>query len=153
MGLKIGDNVPEFSLRDQNGKLFSVKDLVGKKPMVIYFYPKDHTPGCTKEACSFRDSYEEFTELGAEVIGISSDSEKSHRKFASKHALPFVLLADTDKRVKQLFKVENNLFNLLPGRETYVINKEGRVVLVFNSVNASQHMRRALKALKEEIEP
>ena len=121
--------------------------------MVIYFYPKDHTPGCTKEACSFRDSYEEFTELGAEVIGISSDSEKSHRKFASKHALPFVLLADTDKRVKQLFKVENSLFNLLPGRETYVINKEGRVVLVFNSVNASQHMRRALKALKEEIEP
>ncbi|WP_422083985.1 peroxiredoxin [Ulvibacterium sp.] len=150
MGLKVGDPVPDFSLLDQEGKTFHVKDVLGKKALVIYFYPKDNTPGCIAEACSFRDSYEEFTHLGAEVIGISSDSEKMHRKFASKYRLPFVLLADTDKKVKRLFKVEDHLFGILPGRETYVVNKEGKIILVFNSVNASQHMRKALKTLKAE---
>lgn len=150
MGLKVGDTVPDFSLTDQEGNTFHLKDVLGKKALVVYFYPKDNTPGCIAEACSFRDSYEKFTELGAEVIGISSDSEKMHRKFASKYRLPFVLLADTDKRVKRLFKVEDHLFGILPGRETYVVNKEGKIILVFNSVNASQHMRKALKALKAE---
>ena len=125
-----------------------MKDLIGKKPLVIFFYPKDFTPGCTKEVCSFRDSYEEFTELGAEVIGISSDAESTHRKFAASFKLPYILLADTRKKVKKLFKVENSLFNLLPGRETYVADKEGKVIMVFNSMNASHHMAKALKALK-----
>lgn len=150
MGLKVGDPIPKFSLLDQNGRTFHVDDVLGKKALVIYFYPKDNTPGCIAEACSFRDSYEQFTQLGAEVIGISSDSEKMHGKFASKYKLPFILLADTGRKVKRLFKVEDNLFGLLPGRETYVVNKEGKIILVFNSVNASQHMRKALKALKAE---
>ncbi|NNE02917.1 MAG: peroxiredoxin, partial [Eudoraea sp.] len=121
---------------------------IGTKPIVLFFYPKDNTPGCTKEVCSFRDSYEEFTELGAEVVGISSDSEASHRKFAAVFNLPFVLLADTQKEVRRLFKIENSLFNLLPGRETYVVDMEGNVLMVFNSMSPAHHMKKALKALK-----
>ncbi len=147
MGLKVGDKIPEFSLTDQDGKPFHSKDLIGKRAMVIYFYPKDNTPGCTMEACQFRDRYEDFTDLGAEVIGISSDSERTHRKFASKHQLPFVLLADPTKKVRKLFKVANSLL-VLPGRETYVVNKSGIITMVFNNINASEHMRRALKTLK-----
>lgn len=149
MGLAIGDAAPHFTLNDQDSNVFNSKDHIGKKPLVLFFYPKDYTPGCTKEACSFRDSYEEFTERGAEVIGISADSESSHRKFASTYKLPFILLADTRNKVRKLFKVEKALFNLLPGRETYVINKEGKVIMVFNSMSASQHITRALKALKK----
>ncbi|QLG44225.1 peroxiredoxin [Costertonia aggregata] len=150
MGLKIGDTIPEFSLRDQNGNTFSTTEWVGKKPLVIYFYPKDNTPGCTAEACSFRDSYEEFTELGAEVIGISSDTENSHQKFTEKHNLPFILLADTQNKVRRLFKVEKSLF-ILPGRETYVVDKQGEIIMVFNNVTANQHVKRALKALKKIV--
>ena len=129
----------------------NVKQYLGKKPLVIFFYPKDYTPGCTKEVCSFRDSYEEFTDLGAEVIGISADSETTHRKFAASYKLPFLLLADTDKKVRKLFKVENSLFNLLPGRETYVAGKDGNIIMVFNSMSASDHMAKALKALKRNL--
>ncbi len=148
MGLKVGSTVLEFSLKDQYGQLFHSKELIGKKAMVIYFYPKDNTPGCTKEACQFRDSYEVFTDLGAEVIGISSDSEKSHRKFAAKYNLPFVLLADPDRKVRKLFKVANNLL-LVPGRETFVVNQKGQLIMAFNNINASEHMRKALKVLQE----
>lgn len=147
MGLKVGDRIPSFALNDQFGQLFTSEDHVGKKPLVIYFYPKDHTPGCTQEACQFKDSYEEFTDLGAEVIGISTDSEQSHRSFASKYDLPFILLADTEKKVRRMFKVENSLL-VLPGRETYVVDVEGKVVMVFNNVNAGEHMKKALMALK-----
>jgi len=148
MGLKVGQFIPGFALYDQDGKIFNSSELVGKKPLVIFFYPKDYTPGCTAEVCSFRDSYEEFTELGAEVIGISSDSENTHRKFVSKYRLPFTLLADRENKVSGLFKVKRNFFNLLPGRETYVISKEGVILFVFNSVNATLHMKKALNALK-----
>ena len=151
MGLRIGDAIPEFTLNDQLGNPFNVKQYLEKKPLVIFFYPKDYTPGCTKEVCSFRDSYEEFTELGAEVIGISADSETTHRKFAASYKLPFLLLADTDKKVRKLFKVENSLFNLLPGRETYVVGKDGKIIMVFNSMSASDHMAKALKALKRNL--
>ncbi len=149
MGLKVGQLIPQFVLPDQDGKLFNSNEIVGKKPFVIFFYPKDYTPGCTLEVCSFRDSYEEFTELGALVVGISSDSEKTHRRFASKYRLPFKLLADKHKKVRGLFKVESKLFNLLPGRETYVVSKEGVILMVFNSVNASQHINKALNTLKK----
>lgn len=151
MALQIGDSMPEFSLKDQHGNLFSSSTITGSKAMVVFFYPKDDTPGCTKEACSFRDSYEEFRDLGAEVIGISSDSEKSHQKFASKYGLPFILLSDENKKVRKAFKVDNNLFNLLPGRETYVIDKKGKVIMVFNSMSASKHMEKALEALKSGV--
>lgn len=151
MGLRIGQYIPEFSLPTQDGSIFNSNDVIGKKPMVIFFYPKDFTPGCIKEVCSFRDSYEEFTELGALVIGISSDSENKHRKFASKYRLPFILLADRDKKVRSLFNIEGRLFNLLPGRETYLVNKEGEVLMVYSSIDASKHMRKALDALKKQI--
>ena len=150
MGLKVGDRIPQFTLKDQDGNPFDVSNYIGKKHLVIFFYPKDNTPGCTKEVCSFRDSFEEFTDRGAMVIGISGDSEYSHRRFASKYRLPFTLLADRQNKVRKLFKVEGNLFNLLPGRETYVVDKSGKVVMAFNSVNAASHMRKALNALKSQ---
>ncbi|MFS4467590.1 peroxiredoxin [Maribacter sp. 2210JD10-5] len=146
MGLKVGDKIPFFSLPDTFGNTFSIEDIIGKKNLVIFFYPKDNSPGCTAEACSFRDHYEDFLEKGAAVIGISADSAKSHAKFSKRNRLPFVLLSDENNKVRKLFKVKNNMF-LLPGRETYVIDKEGKVAMVFNSVNASGHMKRALKAL------
>ncbi len=147
MGLKVGDKIPDFSLRDQNGEVFSSADLKGEKPLVIFFYPKDNTSECTKQACSFRDSYEDFTALGAEVVGISSDSERSHSKFADKYRFPFKLLSDTDKSVRGLFKVKNSLL-VVPGRETYVVDKTGTIIMVFNSMKANGHMKRAIKALK-----
>ncbi len=150
MGLKVGDKIPQFTLNDQDGNPFDISTYIGDKYLVIFFYPKDNTPGCTKEACSFRDSFEEFTDRGAMVIGISGDSENSHRKFASKYKLPFTLLADRQNKVRKLFKVEGNLFNLLPGRETYVVDKTGKIVMVFNSVNATSHIRKALNALKNQ---
>ena len=150
MGLKVGDRIPQFTLKDQDGNPFDVSNYIGQKHLVIFFYPKDNTPGCTKEVCSFRDSFEEFTDRGAMVIGISGDSENSHRRFASKYKLPFTLLADRQNKVRKLFKVEGNLFNLLPGRETYVVDKTGKVVMAFNSINAASHMRKALNALKSQ---
>jgi peroxiredoxin Q/BCP len=146
MGLKKGDSVPLFTLPDQEGKLFSISDHIGKQPLVIYFYPKDNTPGCTKEACDFRDRYQDFQELGAEVIGISSDSTKSHNFFSAKYGLPFILLSDKDNRVRKQFKIKNSLL-LLPGRETFVVDKSGTIIMAFNSISAAEHMKRALKAL------
>jgi len=115
---------------------------------VIYFYPKDDTPGCTKEACSFRDSFEEFTDRNVEVVGISADSVESHLNFANKYNLPFSLLADTENKVRNLFGIKGNLMGLIPGRVTYVINKEGVVVYVFESqLKATKHIDESLKAL------
>ena len=150
MSLAIGDKVPDFTLKDQNGVAFNSQSLVGKQAFVIYFYPKDYTPGCTKQACSFRDRYEDFKALGAEVIGISSDSEKMHQKFAKTYNLPFILLSDHKKKVRKQFGVPNSLLGLLPGRETYVFNKEGEAIMVFNSMNAVQHIEKALTYLKNE---
>ena len=144
----VGDKVPDFALLDQNGKEFNVGDYAGKRAMVIYFYPKDDTPGCTKEACSFRDSFEEFTDRNVEVVGISADSVESHLNFAKKYNLPFSLLADTENKVRNLFGVKGNLMGLIPGRVTYVINKEGVVVYVFESqLKATKHIDESLKAL------
>ncbi|TDQ30835.1 peroxiredoxin [Zeaxanthinibacter enoshimensis] len=148
MGLKVGENIPQFSLEDQEGNIFDISAIKGKKPIVIFFYPKDNTPGCTKEACAFRDSYEDFTDLGAEVIGISSDSSSTHKRFGARYNLPFTLLSDPDGKVRKQFRVKGHLLNLLPGRETYVVNKEGKVVMVYNNMNASNHMEKALDALK-----
>lgn len=151
MSLKIGDIVPNFTARDSHGEVFESQSVLGRKPLVIYFYPKDNTPGCTTEACSFRDQYEDFKDLGAEVIGISSDSVKSHLKFADKHQLPFILLSDEDKKLRHLFGVRNNLFGLLPGRVTYVIDKNGVVILIFDSMSAGKHIPKALETVKELV--
>lgn len=146
--IQIGDTVPTFSLLDQNGKMIKIDSTLGKS-MIIYFYPKDDTPGCTKEACKFRDEYENFTDLGAMVIGISADSVESHKNFEEKYKLPFTLLADTENNVRKLFGVPNNLF-VIPGRVTYVVNNQGIVVHVFNSqLGAEKHISESLKKLKE----
>ena len=150
MSLKVGDIVPYFELNDQKGELFKSDTVIGQKPAVVYFYPKDETPGCTAEACFFRDSYEDFKDLGAEVIGISSDSIGSHKRFAQRHRLPFILLADTKKKVQRLFKLPKLLFGLYTKRITFVIDKEGKVVYVHDSLLATSHIKKALKALKQE---
>ena len=149
MGLSVGNTMPEFSLKDQDGNWFHSREHLGKKPLVLFFYPKDFTPGCTAEACAFRDQYEDFTDAGALVIGISSDSQASHRNFAKRHRLPFILLSDPKKEVRRKFRVKNRLLNLLPGRETFVVDKNGKIVMTFEGMQASGHVPRALKALKK----
>ncbi len=146
--IEVGDNVPSFRLKDQNGKVFEVNNAIGK-PMVIYFYPKDDTPGCTKEACKFRDDFELFSDLETLVIGISADSVASHKKFEQKYNLPFILLADTENEVRRLFGVPKSIL-VLPGRVTYIIDKNGIVQYVFNSqFDAEKHIEIALQKLKE----
>ena len=148
--LEIGDTIPAFTLKDQNGTTFDIETYRGKKPMVIYFYPKDDTPGCTKEACSFRDEFEVFTDLDVKVIGISSDDVASHKDFSEKYHLPFTLLADTEKKVRKRFGVPSSLLGLLPGRVTYVINKNGIIAHIFNSqFGAEKHITESLAILKE----
>ncbi|WP_306353521.1 peroxiredoxin [Flavobacterium sp. '19STA2R22 D10 B1'] len=149
--IKEGDKIPVFTAKTADGKDFNSAEALQNKVIVLYFYPKDDTPGCTLQACSFRDQYEEFTDLGAEVIGISSDSEKSHQAFAEKHKLPFVLLSDSDKKIRKLFGVPTNLFGLLPGRVTYVIDKNGIVQLMFDSMLAGKHLPKALEAVKKLV--
>lgn len=148
MALKIGDKIPNFTAKDSFGNDFSSGVFIGIKPLVIYFYPKDHTPGCTAQACSFRDQYEDFKDLGAEVIGISGDSINSHQKFSSQYKLPFILLSDSDKKIRNLFGVATSLFGLLPGRVTYVANKEGTIIMIFDSMLATKHIPKALNAIK-----
>jgi peroxiredoxin Q/BCP len=147
-GLSVGTQAPEFTLNDQHGKPVSLADFRGKKSVVVYFYPKDDTPGCTAEACSFRDQFAEFTDAGAEVIGISSDSEASHKKFAEKHRLPFTLLSDKGRTVRAAYGIPATL-GLLPGRVTFVIDKQGIVQLAFNSqINATKHVAESLAVIK-----
>ena len=143
-----GSKAPNFTLPSQSGVMVNLKDFIGKKPVVLFFYPKDDTPGCTKEACAFRDDYEEFNKLDAQVIGISSDSVESHRRFAKKHDLPFTLLSDEGRKVRRLYGVPN-AFGLFPGRVTYVIDEEGVVRRIFSSqLGVEQHVEEALKALQ-----
>jgi len=149
--LKEGDKIPAFVLNNQDGKSVNMADFIGKTAMVIYFYPKDDTPGCTKESCSFRDSFQDFKDVGAEVFGISGDDEKSHKKFAEKHRLPFTLLADKDNHVREkIFGVPRGVLGLLPGRVTYIVNKEGVIIKVFNSMSGANHHTEALEILKKK---
>lgn len=148
MIVKIGDIAPDFTLPSQSGSPVSIKGFRDQKCVVLYFYPKDGTPVCTTESCAFRDQYEVFKDAGAEVIGISGDSPDSHQRFASKHQLPFTLLSDTDNLVRKLYGVPATL-GLLPGRVTYVIDKDGVVRHIFNSqFNAKGHVEEALKTLQ-----
>jgi peroxiredoxin Q/BCP len=145
-----GSTIPTFALPDQNGKLFDITSVLGKKNLVIYFYPKDDSPGCTKEACMFRDQFEVFREADAEVIGISSDDVESHKKFAEKYRLTYTLLSDKDGKVRKLFGVPSDLFGLLPGRVTYVINKQGIVIHTFDSqLQTQKHIEESLSALRK----
>lgn len=147
--LTVGSKVPNFSLLDQHGNTFELNSVLGKKNLVIYFYPKDDSPGCTKEACSFRDQFEVFNQADASIIGISAQSVKSHLDFATKHRLNYTLLSDEGNKIRKIFGVPTNLFGLLPGRVTYIIDKSGTVVYVFNSqIQAEKHVDEALRILK-----
>ena len=148
--LKEGDAAPDFESRDAEGNAVKLSDLRGRK-VVLYFYPKDDTPGCTKEACSFRDSFAEFGRRGIEVLGVSTDDEKSHRKFAEKYSLPFKLLADTDHTVADLYGVygEKQFMGrkyMGVARKTFLIDEEGRLRKVFDQVKVDEHADEVLKA-------
>ncbi|AZB72689.1 peroxiredoxin [Synechococcus elongatus] len=148
MAIAVGDVAPDFSLPAQDGSTVSLSDFRGQKPVVLYFYPKDDTPGCTIEACSFRDSYTAFQEAGAVVLGVSSDSVESHQRFAKKYNLPFQLLSDEGDRLRQSYGVPKTLF-VIPGRVTYVIDKEGKVRHIFDSLlNAQAHIQESLNILR-----
>lgn len=147
MAVQVGAVAPDFTLTSQAGEPISLKDFRGRKCVVLYFYPKDDTPGCTKESCGFRDRYEDFLQAGAEVIGISSDSIDSHQNFATKYQLPFTLLSDAGDRVRKLYGVPAT-FGLLPGRVTYVIDKDGIVRHIFDSqFNFQGHIDESLQTL------
>jgi peroxiredoxin Q/BCP len=148
MSLQVGDKAPDFTLPDQSGVPVTLSDKLAQKTVVLYFYPKDNTRGCTAEACSFRDSYESFTDAGAEVIGISSDTVESHEQFADRHELPFILLADTDKAVRKQYGAATMGF--VPGRITFVIDREGVIRHAFSSMmNVGGHVDEALAVVKE----
>jgi peroxiredoxin Q/BCP len=148
-GVQAGDKAPDFTLSSQDGEPVRLSDRLGERVVVLYFYPKDETPGCTREACAFRDSYEVFTDVGAEVIGVSSDSAESHAAFAGHHQLPFTLLSDESGRVRKSYGVPATL-GLLPGRVTYVIDRDGIVRHVVNSqINIGRHVDATLAVVRE----
>jgi peroxiredoxin Q/BCP len=148
-GIQVGDKAPDFTLPSQAGEQVKLSDRLGQRVVVLYFYPKDETPGCTREACAFRDSHEVFAEAGAEVIGVSSDSVDKHAAFADHHALPFTLLSDTGGQVRKSYSVPSTL-GILPGRVTYVIDRAGTVRHVFSSqASIGRHVNDALEVVKK----
>ena len=140
---------PEFSLSDENGLPVSLKDFLGKKIVVLYFYPKDFTSGCTAEACSFRDNYKPFEDKGAVVIGVSLDSVESHAKFSKEYKLPFAILSDSKKDVARAYGVLG-VGGLLAKRITFIINKEGKITHIFPKVDVKRHSEEVLKALDQQ---
>lgn len=151
--LEVGKKAPDFTLTDQNGKKISLKDLKGKK-VVLYFYPKDNTSGCTKEACNFRDDFPKFKKSETVILGVSPDSVSSHKKFAEKFDLPFSLLADEDKKVVQLYDVwkEKSMYGkkyMGVERTTFIIDENGKIRQIFNKVKVDGHNEEVMKALKD----
>jgi thioredoxin-dependent peroxiredoxin len=151
--LKVGDAAPDFTARDQNGTELKLSNFRGQK-VVLYFYPKDDTPGCTKEACSLRDSFNEFEKRGIKILGVSTDDEKSHQKFISKYALPFTLLADTDHGVADAYAsygektfMGKNYMGVL--RRTFLIDEQGKIAKVFDKVKVDEHASEILQAFGE----
>jgi len=152
--LKEGDKAPDFTAKNQDGETVKLKDLQGKR-VVLYFYPKDDTPGCTKEACSFRDADDIFAEKGIRVLGVSIDDEKSHKKFISKYQLPFDLLADTDKEIVEKYGVwgEKSMYGrkyMGTLRRTFLIDEQGKIVKMFDKVKVAEHADEVLKAFGEK---
>jgi thioredoxin-dependent peroxiredoxin len=149
--IRVGDRAPDFSGTTQDGSVIRLSDVLKKRVVVLFFYPKDGTPVCTKEACSFRDSYRQFLDAGAEVIGISSDSAETHRDFAKQHDLSFQLISDEGGSLRKSFGVPRTL-GLFPGRVTYVIDRTGIVRLIFSAQFATEeHVRRALGAVVTDL--
>ena len=148
MSISIGDSCPHFSLQNQDGKTINIQDYIGTKNIIIYFYPKDNTVGCTKEACSFRDAMQDLNNLDCEVVGISADSVASHKAFANQFRLNFNLLSDVGNEIRKMFKVPANVFGLIPGRVTYVVNKGGKIVHVINSqLNPDKHIKETIEVV------
>ena len=147
--VKVGDPAPDFELTAANGQQVRLSDYRGNKNIVLFFYPKDETAGCTVEACSFRDAYEDFVDVGAEVLGVSADSLESHNRFASHHQLPFLLLSDPDGAVRARYEVRKWL-GLFPGRVTFLIDKDGIVRHITNGqLRFRQHVHESLAVLRE----
>jgi peroxiredoxin Q/BCP len=145
--IEIGDKAPAFQATLQDGGTFDSTSLLGRKSLVLFFYPKDGTPVCTQEACAFRDAYAEFVGADVEVVGVSGDSPESHRRFAARHSLPFPIISDAGGALRRLFGVPW-AWGLFPGRVTYVIDKEGVVRMVYNATLAAEpHVRKALEAV------
>ncbi len=148
MEIKVGDKIPEIVLKNQEGDAFDLKRETEGKNVVLFFYPKDDTPGCTAQACSFRDQFQDFADANAVVIGISGQSVESHKKFADKHRLTYTLLSDEGNKIRKKFGVPTNFFGLLPGRVTYVIDKAGKVIYIFNSQTKTEdHVSKTLEIL------
>jgi peroxiredoxin Q/BCP len=149
MSVSVGEKAPDFELPRLGGGLVKLSDFEGKKNVVLFFYPKDETRGCTKEACAFRDAYEDFVAAGAEVIGISSDSIESHARFASRHRLQMMLLSDEGGRVRGLYGI-GSMLGVFPRRETFLIDKQGIVRHRFRSqIDVLGHIREPLALLKQ----
>ena len=146
--LKVGDVAPDFSVAASDGTTVHLKDQLGKGPLVLYFYPKDDTPGCTKEACGIRDDFAEFKGLDATVFGVSFDSVESHQKFIAKYKLPFVLLADTDKKIAVAYGAAGP-HSLTASRVTFVIDAQGKLARVFPKVSPADHSAELRQALAE----
>jgi peroxiredoxin Q/BCP len=147
--VKAGDKAPDFTLKSGSGQTVSLSDFKGKKAVVLFFYPKDETSVCTKEACAFRDQFQVFKDLGAEVIGVSSDSAESHKGFAEHHKLPYSLLSDEGGKLRKTYGVPSTM-GIIPGRVTYVIDKDGIVKHVFNSqTEGEKHVTEAIATLKK----
>ncbi len=145
---KVGDAAPDFSVAASDGKTVHLKDYVGKGNIILYFYPKDDTPGCTTEACGIRDTFSEFKGLDATVFGVSFDSVESHKAFIAKYKLPFVLLADTDKKVAETYGVASES-SRVASRITFVINKAGKIAYVNPKVNPATHAAELQSVLKK----
>ena len=144
--IKVGDYIPGFSLKDQHGNLFDISTYLGKKKLVIFFYPQDGSLNCTREACYFRDISDIFDEADAVIIGISSQSVESHKDFAEKNRLNYTLLSDSENAVRKLFGVPGRMFGLIPGRVTYVADRSGKVVYIFDSqTEVQRHVDEAMK--------
>jgi len=144
--IKVGDKIPDFSLKDQHGDTLNIEDYLGNKKLVIFFYPRDGSLNCTRQACYFRDIYDLFEETGAEVVGISEQSVESHSHFAKTNNLNYHILSDTENEVRKLFGVPARVLGLIKGRVTYVVNLKGEVVYIFDSqTNTQKHVDEALR--------
>lgn len=150
--LNEGQKAPDFTAKDQNGADISLSDFSGKE-VILYFYPKDDTPGCTAEACSFRDNYQSLLGQGFEVLGVSTDDEKSHQKFISKYSLPFPLISDTDKNIVELYGVwvEKNMYGkkyMGIARKTFIIGKDGIITKIITKVDTKNSSQQVIDSLK-----
>ncbi len=154
--MKEGDLIPPFRLMNQNGEWVEMEDYIGKKGLVLFFYPKDHTPGCTKEARAFNAQYDEFNQLGVELFGISGDDYQTHKSFCDKNGLSFPLLSDKGNKIRKAWKVPASLLGFIPGRVSYVIDRSGRIRKIINSqLDPHRHIEESLatvKMLKEKGE-